>query len=191
MNATWKHFLKHAACPERIPHSCSMLKASEIELRDGKYRDANSVYSVLPEGDKEYVTPGRRTYVDSPSNIAWRTVAYDGGMPVGFADLCGVSNDGALHVITAVSPSHRGQGLSSAMVQDALRKVVAQIRKNRGKSPSGLNVKRIFWVLNKNNTASARAAEKAGFKKKNMLQFRRHKNVAYQLSLDDAYKKFT
>lgn len=167
-----------------------MFKASEMILRDGEYKDVNSIYSGLSEGDKEYVTPGRRTYGNFPRTLAGRTVAYDSDMPVGFADLVGVHN-GALHVLTAVSPSHRGKGLSSAMVQDALRKVVSQIRKNRGKSPSGFDIKRIYWVLNKNNTASARAAEKTGFKKKNRLAFRRHKNVAYQLSLDDAYKKFT
>jgi RimJ/RimL family protein N-acetyltransferase len=168
----------------------TMLKSSKIILRDGKYKDVNSVYSGLPDGDKEYVTPGRRTYGDFPRTLAGRTVAYDSGMPVGFADIVGVF-DSALHVNTAVSPSHRGKGLSSAMVQDALRKVVSQIHENRGKSPSGLDIKRIYWVLDKNNTASARAAEKAGFKKKYRLAFRRHKNVAYQLSLDDAYKKFT
>lgn len=172
-----------------MPQSGSMLKASEILLRDGEYKDVNSVYSGLSEGDKEYVTPGRRTYGDFPRTLAGRTVAYDSGIPVGFADLVGVSNDGALHVLTAVSPSHRGKGLSSAMVQDALRKVIAQIRKNRGKSPSGSDIKRVYWVLDKNNTASAKAAGKSGFKKKKGWPW--HKNVAYQLSLDDAYKKFT
>lgn len=164
-----------------------MFKNSTITFRDGEYKDVNSVYQGLPDEDKEYVTPGRKVYGDFPRTLAGRTVAYDSGMPVGFADLVGVFY-GALHVNTTVSPSHRGKGLSSAMVQDALRKVIAQIRKNRGKSPLGSDIKRIDWVLDKKNKASAKAAEKAGFKKK--MGWPWYKNMAYQLSIDDAYKKF-
>jgi RimJ/RimL family protein N-acetyltransferase len=137
---------------------------TDVTLRNGEYKDVNSVYQGLKDDDKEYVTPGRRVYGDFPRTLAGRTVAYDNGIPVGFADIVGVHN-GALHVNTAVSPSHRGHGLSSAMVKDALRKVVSQIHEKRGKTPSGLDINRIYWVLDKNNKASAKAAEKAGFKK--------------------------
>lgn len=155
-----------------------------MKFRKGTYADVNSIYQSLSDKDKEYVTPGRRDYKDVPKNLAAREVAYDGDLPVGFVDIYGPyaesrilrmpwakTKPGYYTVETAVRESHRGKGLSSEMAKRAVKKVLAQVVKNRedakahGVSSIPGEPDKIKWNILSGNEKSERAAIRAGFKR--------------------------
>lgn len=168
-------------------------KSAEIELRDGKYSDVKKIYDALTDKDKEFLTPGRRAYVDSPSLLT-RSVAYDGRRPVGFADLYPGKHKNFASLCVAVSDNARGKGIAGDMAKDAIRKLILQIERNRIKAEleGGESLKKykdlptlegFQWILKKDNLPSARAAEKAGFKEKFIFSPRWRK---FQMPREDA-----
>ena len=158
-----------------------------MKFRKGTYNDVNSIYQSLSDEDKEYVTPGRRDYKDVPKNLAARQVAYDddlGDLPVGFVDIYGPYAEskilrmpwakptpGYYTVETAVRESHRGRGLSPELAKRAVKKVLAQIVKNRedakarGFSSIPGEPDKIKWNFLRGNEKSERAAIRSGFKR--------------------------
>ncbi len=139
----------------------------KAEFSDGSYEDARAVYESLSDVDKEFVAPGRREYRDASGRLAARTVAYDGGTPVGVADLYGpyvIDGRGAkpyYNVWTAVSPGHRGRGLSPGLVRESVRKLVDRLRSEGRLAPDALP--RVEWHFVEGNERSGHAARSAGF----------------------------
>ena len=173
---------------EMIAEYLSFLVNKKLEFSDGSYEDVKAVYESLPDSDKEFVTPGRRVYKDVPKNLAARQVAYDGDLPVGFVDIYGPYEEsrilripwakdkpkpGYYTVETAVRESHRGKGISSEMAKRAVKKVLAQIVKNREEAkargfqlPIPGEPDKIKWNFLNGNDKSEKAAIRAGFERK-------------------------
>lgn len=157
-----------------------------VELRDGRFADVQSVYKALTGIEKDFLTPGRTVYKDLP--VLSRTVAYDGDRPVGFADWYPSSRKkGRAHLCVAVSNGARGKGLAGKMAIDSLKKLVRQLAEEKARARreggaeldkwrSQARIQRFVWGLDAKNTASARAAERAGFREqefKRPRKFRR------------------
>ena len=150
-----EHFAKtkHKKLPE---------KKAGIELREGPYKDVKKIYDALTPEEKNFVTPGRTFYKDVPYTS--RRVAYDGDVPIGFADLYGLYEDGSprtsQNLTLAVSDAARGRRVARSMVDEVIEAAVARARQNKNRRTK---VKRIIWALLKDNEASARAAVNSVF----------------------------
>lgn len=167
--------------------------ASAAEFRDGTYDDVKAVYDALSDREKDLITPGRTVYKDVP--VLSRTVAYDGDAPVGFADWYGKKGRASLCV--AVSDRARGRGLAGRMAIDSIRKILARIRAEREQAEreggdalrewrGRSRLRNFVWGLVRGNDASARAAEKAGFRERLWARF--HGGRRFVLSRSDAEK---
>jgi len=145
-----------------LEHVKSASAKAGIELREGPYKDVKKVYDALTPEEKNFVTPGRTFYKDVPYTA--RRVAYDGGVPIGFADLYGLYEDGSprssQNLTLAVSDAARGRRVARSMVDEAIEAAVARARRKKDRRTE---VKRIIWSLLRENEASARAAANSGF----------------------------
>ena len=145
------------------------MKRATVELRDGGIDDVRKVIAGLSDADRKRILAlGRTEYRDVPGRLAGRTVAYDGGEPVGFTDIYGIDNQGRVRtspsMVVAVLAKARGKRLAGTMANDAMLKVIARARElaaERGKRADRL--RRFVWRLHVGNEASARAAANAGF----------------------------
>lgn len=133
-----------------------------VELREGTYDDVKKVYDALTPAEKDMVTPGRTLYKDVPYTA--RRVAYSAGVPVGFADLYGLREDGtptpSQNLTLAVSSAMRGRRIARRLVNETIE---AAMRRTAQRKDRDARIRRVIWALVKGNDASARAAEHSGF----------------------------
>ena len=133
-----------------------------IELREGTYDDVKKVYDALTPAEKDMVTPGRTLYKDVPYTA--RRVAYLAGVPVGFADLYGLREDGtpkpSQNLTLAVSSAMRGRRIARGLVNETIE---AAMRRAAQRKDRDARIRRVIWALVNGNDASARAAEHSGF----------------------------
>ena len=175
-----------------IARGFGLQKRSAVELRDGGIDDVRKVIAGLSDVDRRYILArGRTEYRDVPGRLAGRTVAYEGGEPVGFSDIYGVDNKGRVRpspsMVVAVLDKARGHRLAGTLARDAMKKVLARaeaLRAARGKREDRL--RRFVWRLHAGNESSARAAAHAGFTEQ---QFARpHKYRQFVMSRQAAEK---
>lgn len=141
-----------------------------VSMSDGGIDDVRTVYDALTDEEKGFVTPHRTVYKDVPPLS--RTVAYSGGVPVGFADLYG--KKGRASLCLAVAKAARGNGLAGEMARTSIRKLLNAMaeEKRRAREAGGSEldawrsqprIRRFVWGLDARNDRSARSAERAGF----------------------------
>ena len=181
----------------RIPLLSKMALDEGFRLSDGSYEYVKKVYDSLSDTEKNCVTPGRKEYRDVREGLEARTVAHYGGEPAGFVDIYGPwprkrlfglnKGNGWYTIETAVKNEHRGNGLSSEMAVDAIKKVVGKIRENRrlhvengGRLPIKYEPDVFMWNFLKGNKSSENAAVRAGFKKRT--------KTSYMLPMEQAEK---
>jgi ADP-ribose pyrophosphatase YjhB (NUDIX family)/RimJ/RimL family protein N-acetyltransferase len=116
------------------------------------YQDALSIYNQLSDKEKNLAFP-RGRYVDSP-NLITRAIQYNNNKPIGFIDAYDFKQFGKntkkAFLIIAILPKYRKKNVDKKLLNDINNDL-------KGKYTH------MIWKCDKENTASAKCAERLGF----------------------------
>ena len=146
------------------------------DISDGSYEDIAKVFSGLSDKERYYVAPGHPTFYGKVPPLV-RTVAYDNGEPVGFADLFdgepafGSKYKRRAQVEIAVLNAARRKGIARRLALESIRKAL-----KTGK------VDHVDWHVVHGNKASASLAKALGFKPKSWWSW----HPKFTIDKDDA-----